>query len=349
MRYATKIRTLILTLLFASVALSPPEVRSQVQDAGDKQKLAQTAFKFLSLSVHPRAAALGDAVNTLRMGAPSMFYNPAGMTGLNDFGHFAAGNMQWIADINYNQASISLRPKDGKFGTFGVLARFVDYGEVEGTIRADNEQGFIETGAVNPGAFSIGIGYANALTDRVSVGGTVKFVQEDLGDSVVDASGATKSNTFSTAAFDFGVIYDSGFRGVTFAMSARNFSPAVDFEQNTFDLPLEISADISADLVRLVNPQSPLNENHSFRLTAGGMTPRDFNEQVRVGGEYAFMDSFFLRGGYSSPFGNTTQGMSLGAGVQLPLGDNLEIGADYAYQQQDNFDGVNRVAIDIQF
>lgn len=342
-------RLVILALLFTFSALSPPEVRGQVQDESDNQRLAQTAFKFLSLSIDPRAAALGDAVNTFRMGAPSMFYNPAGVTGLNEFGHFAGGHVTWIADIDYNQTSVALRPKEGKFGTFAFSLRFVDYGELEGTIRADNEQGFIETGSVEPGAFSIGIGYGNALTDRVSVGGTVKFVRENLGDSVVDASGATQSNTFSTAAFDFGVIYDSGFRGVTFAMSARNFSPTVEFERNNFDLPLELSADISADLVRLFNPRSPLNENHSFKLTTGGMTPRDFDEQIRVGGEYVFMDMFFLRGGYSTPFGKTSQGVSLGGGVQLPLGDDLEIGADYAYQQQDDFDGVNRIAIDVQF
>jgi opacity protein-like surface antigen len=346
-----KTRFPILVLLCVLLALSPPEAMSQ--DGEESQKLAQTTMKFLSASIDPKAAAMGNAVTTLELGAPSMFYNPAGMAGQDQLGHFAAGNMQWIADISYNQASVSLRPADGTYGTFGVSVRLVDYGEIEGTIRADNDQGYIETGSVSPSAMAFGIGYANALTDQVSIGGAVKYVRQDLGESVMSAGGggsrATTSNVYSTPAFDFGVRYDTGFRGLTFAMSARNFSPAVEYEENTFELPLMLSVGLSADVLRILSPGSPLLENHSLLLTTEGMTPRDLPEQGRIGGEYTFMDAFSLRAGYSFPFGKVSQGVSLGVGVQLSLGDQLEVGADYAYTQQENFKGVNRVAIDIVF
>lgn len=341
----------LLTLAFAVLLLIPtaPEATGQTIGGTDQQKLAQTSMKFLAASVDPRAAALGNAASTLEMGATSMFYNPAGMAGTSGFGHFAASNMNWIADINYTQTSVAVRPSDGDYGTFGLSFRYVDYGDIQGTIRADNQQGFEETGTLSPSSFSVGIGYANALTDRISIGGTVKFAQQDLGDSVVDGTGATESNTFSTPAFDFGVRYQSSFRGVTFAMNARNFSPAVDYEQNTFELPLLLSVGLSADVLRLVNPGSDLLDNHSLLLTTEGMTPRDLAEQGRVGAEYTFMNIFSVRGGYAFPFGEVSQEWSLGAGIDLDLTDDFSIGADYTFQAQDRFNGVNRVAVDVGF
>jgi opacity protein-like surface antigen len=341
----------LLTLAFAALLLIPtaPQATGQTIGGTDQQKLAQTSMKFLAASVDARAAALGNAVNTLQMGATSMFYNPAGMAGVSGFGHFSAGNMQWLAGIDYTQTSVAVRPNDGAYGTFGLSLRYVDYGDIQGTIRADNQQGFEETGTVNPSSFSVGLGYANALTERISIGGTVKFAQQDLGDSVVDPSGATESNTFSAPAFDFGVRYESNFRGVTFAMNARNFAPAVEYEQNTFELPLLLSVGLSADVLELTNPGSDLLENHSLLITTEGMTPRDLEEQGRFGGEYTFMDIFSVRGGYAFPFGEVSQEWSLGAGIDLDLSDDFTIGADYTFQQQDRFDGVNRVSVDVGF
>lgn len=331
-----------LIVLCALLAVQPLDAVAQ-----DNQKAAQTGMKFLSASTNPRAAAIGNAVTTFELGSASMFYNPAGMAQMDHFGHFGAGNMQWIANINYNQASLAFAPSDRKYGVFGVSATFVDYGDLEGTIRADNEDGYESTGTFGPSAFAIGIGYAYPLTDRVSIGGGAKFVRQDLGQSRVNRAGDTQSNVESTPAFDFGVIYDTGFRGVTFAFSARNFSSEVTYEQESFELPLTLTIGLSADVITLLN-SSGYSSNHSFLLTVDGQTPRDFSEQVRVGGEYTFMEMFSLRGGYAVPGGENDEGLSLGGGLRVSVGD-LQLGADYAYTAYDVFDGVNRVAIDIGF
>jgi hypothetical protein len=305
-------------------------------------------MKFLSASTNPRAAAVGNAATTLEMGSASMFYNPAGMARMNTFGHFGAGNMQWIADINYLQSSLAFAPSDGKYGVFGVSMTYVDYGDLEGTIRADNDQGYEETGSFGPYAYAVGIGYAIPLTDRVSIGGGAKFVRQSLGESVMTRAGATQSNSVSTPAFDFGVIYDTGFRGVTFAFSARNFSSEVTYEEESFELPLTLTIGLSADVINLVNSSAAFSENHSFLITVDGQTPRDFSEQIRIGGEYTFMNMFSLRGGYGVPGGDYEEGLSLGGGINVATG-GLQLGADYAYTSYDIFSGVNRVAINVGF
>ena len=338
-------RSLLSTITLLCVLLAMPLDAA----AQTNEKAAQTGMKFLAASTNPRAAAVGNAVTTFELGSASMFYNPAGMASLNSFGHFGAGNMQWIADINYNQASLAFQPSEGKYGVFGVSATFVDYGNFEGTIRSDNtESGYLDTGTFSPSAMAIGIGYAYQLTDRVSIGGGAKYVRQQLGDSQMTVGGATQSNALSTPAFDFGVIYDTGFRGVTFAFSARNFSPEVTYERESFELPLTLSVGLSADVLNLVNSMAPYSENHSFLLTVDGQTPRDFSEQIRVGGEYTFMDIFSLRAGYAVPRGDYEEGLSLGGGLNVSIGE-LQLGADYAYTSYDIFNGVNRVAIDIGF
>ncbi len=46
------------------------------------------------------------------------------------------------------------------YGVFGFSLMAVDYGEVQETIRADNDQGFIDLGTIRPSAFAVGAGYA---------------------------------------------------------------------------------------------------------------------------------------------------------------------------------------------
>lgn len=336
--------TSLFTLLCALLVVQPLDATAQ----DSNQKAAQTGMKFLAASTNPRAAALGSAVTTFEMGSTSMFYNPAGMARMNTTGHFSAGIMQWIADIDYNQASLAVAPSEGRYGTFGVSATFVDYGTFEGTIRADNDAGFEETGTFSTSAMAIGIGYAIPLTDRVSIGGGAKYVRQDLGSSIMERGGATQSNAESVPAFDFGIIYDTGYRGVTFAFSARNFAPEVTYEREQFELPLTLTVGLSADVIRVLNSNAPISENHAFLVTVDGQTPRDFSEQVRVGGEYTFMDTFSLRAGYAVPRADFEEGVNLGAGLQVGVGD-LQLGADYAYTTYDVFDGVNRIAIDVGF
>ena len=89
----------------------------------ERDKLAQTSFKFLKISPDARAAALGDAMTSMDMkSSMAMFYNPAGMARIE--GTFSAGFgiTNWIADINYNAASVAFNT--GSYGVIGLIADF---------------------------------------------------------------------------------------------------------------------------------------------------------------------------------------------------------------------------------
>jgi len=339
-RIATTVLLSCALLLGASPALAQ-------ESGGENTKRAQTGMKFLSASLSPRVAGMGGTGTTLQLQSTALFYNPAGMAQMENFGHAAVGTMQWIADINYNNASVSVRPAEGKYGVIGFTFMQVDYGELEGTRRAGNDQGYMSTGTFSPSSWAVGIGYAYPVTDRISVGAKVKYAKQDLGPSV-QSVGRTKSNELGTGAYDFGIQYDTDYRGIDVAMSVRNFSPEVQYEQQSFELPMELSVGVSTDIFETSSRFADLSDQHSFNVMIKGVTPRDFSERMHFGGEYTFMDIFSLRTGYTLPGTNVEEGVNFGAGLQTDI-SGFELGVDYSYTTYDVFDGVNRIGANIGF
>lgn len=338
--------------VLALILLLTPVAHAQItpDDIGT-DKLAQTSFKFLEISTDARAAALGDALTAFDVqSSVAMFYNPAGMARLENSFSATFGMTQWIADINYNSASAAFSPMDGRYGVFGVALMFSDYGDdFIGTIGASNEQGYLEyerdLGLSNPSpsALMVGLGYAMAVTDRFSVGANAKYVSQDLGEAVLTSGGSATGNDASTVAFDFGVLYKTGFRSLNFAMSVRNFAQELQYVNENFELPLTFNVGLSMDLIDLTT----MNPNqHAFRLAVDAKRPRDFTEQIKLGGEYTFMDVLSLRAGYTFPADE--QSVSLGAGLKYGTA-GMGIGVDYAYTSFGVFSEVHRFGVHLSF
>ena len=336
-----------LSILMLSLLLVPAASAQITSDDIGTDKLAQTSFKFLTISTDARAAALGDAMTATDMhSSVAMFYNPAGMARLDKQFSAGFGITDWIAEISYNAASAAYSTN---YGVFGVALLFADYGDnFIGTIRANNEQGFTEYSSLglsdpNPSSLSLGLGYAIALTDRFSVGANAKYVSQDLGTAVVSSDGATADNEASTVAFDFGVLYKTGFRSLNFAMSVRNFAQELQYVDENFELPLTFNVGVSMNMVDLSN----LDPNtHAFNLSVEAERPRDFEEQLKIGGEYMFRNLLALRAGYTFP--TDEQGISLGGGLNLDT-SGIGIGINYAFTSFGVFDAVHRVGLQLAF
>lgn len=314
-----------LRLLFSLVLAAGLVLPVQAQ----QNKRAQTGMKFLSTSIDARAAALGNAVTAVDGMYSSLFYNPAGLAAQQNTMSAGASQVQFIADIDYNIAGISFAPANGRFGVIGVSLQHVDYGSMQETIRANNDQGYVDLGTFSPSAYSVGLGYARALTDRFSIGGHVKYASLNLGTPVEDRGGDGGLNRVDAEegvlAYDFGMLYKTGFRSLNFAVTARNFSPEVTFVEESFELPLELRIGLAMDLVDLTSLDGDM---HALLLVVDTNKPRDFTEQINFGAEYGFMNTLFLRAGYSQP--TDEQGVSLGVGIQQAV-RGIGFGADYAY------------------
>ena len=340
-------------MLLAAAILAGPAV---VNDAAaqlneNREKRAQTGFKFLSVSTHPRAAALGDAMTAMEGGAWMMFYNPAGMAHQQDRLSVVLGTTQWIAGIDYSVAALSFRPFGGRLGVLGLTIRSVDYGSIQGAVRADNEQGFVDTPKLEPTALSVGFGYAKALTDRFSVGGHVKYATQDLGSTALTGSisdgvftpETTSDDNIGVLAFDFGMLYKTGFRSLSFAVAARNFSEEIEYVSESFQLPLTLKIGVSMDVVDLLPSVSP---SHQIIVAVEAENPRDFSENIKTGIEYTFLNTLSLRAGYVVP--TDEQGINLGAGLGRDFG-GLRLQVDYSYTDFGVFSDVQRIAFQFSF
>ncbi|WP_397547987.1 PorV/PorQ family protein [Rhodothermus marinus] len=323
--------------------------RLYAQDIGpvteiETKKLAQTGFKFLSVSLDPRAAAMGDALTARDdNGSLSLFYNPAGMAYFEGAFHLAAGQTQWINNTNYNYASLAYRPAGGKYGVIGLSVVAVNYPEVIKTIFAENQQGYLEQGTYSPSAMAVGLGYARAITDRFAVGGHVRLARQDLGSVQVGLDGSTRSYAKSTVAVDFGVLYHTALQSLTFAMSVRNFSRELTYVEESFELPLSFQIGVTYNLMDLMAPAS---NDHALWLNVEAVRPRDYPEQIKVGLEYSFMQLLYLRAGYVNP--TDEQGINLGGGLRVGS-RSFKIGVDYAYTSFGIFDNVHRIGLQLAF
>ena len=324
----------ILILLLAVAILTPAP-------AGAQQKLAQTGMKFLNVEPDPRAAALGGAFTAVEGSAASAFFNPAGTARLNSFGQVFFGYTEWIADIKHIFGSVSLSPERGDYGVVTLSIQAVDYGELDQTVFYNNNQGYLDLGTFRPRGLMLGLGYSRALSEKFSIGGTVKYVSQNLGSALASLNSANTTyqrDYFSTdvMAFDFGMLYKTGFKSLTLGMCVRNFSKEARYVTEGFQLPLAFRIGIAMDVLDLASVDKNI---HSLTLIVDAEHPRDFPEQIKVGGEYLFMKTVAIRAGYVSPADE--HGFSFGVGLRQAV-DQLGLGFDYAYTPFGVFGGVQR-------
>lgn len=346
------LKILLATLI---VMLSPLTALAQRTN----QKLAQTGMKFLNVGANARQAALAEAFTSNDGYSTSMFYNPAGMARLGSTADVALSQVSWIADIKHTFASFALSPWGGTYGVLGLNFQYVNYGEIQATILANNSQGFLDVGTFKPFAYAVGIGYARALTDKFSIGGNVKLVTQDLGTGIVqvsyvrDATGAATGirdsgkaevkSSLDVAAFDFGVLYRTGYRSLNIGMTVRNFSREVTYQKEGFQLPLTFRLGVSINVLDLLEMD---REAQSLLVSLDAEHPRDYPEQIRLGAEYVFLNRFAIRVGYVSPADE--QSVSYGLGFQdTVLGAQFAL--DYAYTPFGVFNNVQRLSMRFGF
>lgn len=315
--------------------------------AQKNEKLAQTGLKFLNVSLDPRASAMGDAVTSLTSNSISQLYNPASMSELNGMTDFAFGTTKWIADINYIYGTVGLNLFDGDYGVFGLSLLAVDYGEFLGTVVASNDDGYLEVGTFKPVAMSIGLGYAKSLSEKFAIGGNIKYVRQSLGTVVAGLSGTgdqiVETKSVNAMAFDFGILYHTGFKSLDFGMNVRNFSTEVRYDEDGFQLPLIFKIGLSMNMLDLWEIDRQM---HSFLFSVDASHPRDYPEQISFGGEYTFMNTFSLRAGITTP--TDEQEFSAGVGFKQKLSE-VKFSIDYSYTPFGIFKDVHRVSVSIGY
>jgi hypothetical protein len=321
--------------------------------AGEFSKVGTTAAQFLKISQGVRGAAMGDAFVAVANDVDALYWNPAGLTRINEIS-LDISHSQWFADISHNYAGFAVPLTENDFIGISAVGLSTPEQEVTTVEQPDGNGIYYKVSDI-----AIGVSYARVLTDRFSVGVTVKYIQQNAYNE--------SANTF---ALDFGTLLRTGFYGLVIGMSITNFGGNLQLEGRDLISTSDINTSISGEY----NPSSnlsteewplPLNfrigaaidilgkkdpvfqsEEHRFTLAIDGNHPNDNNERANIGGEYAWNETLFLRTGYK--IGYDVEKWTFGAGVKTKLADTQFI-FDFAYVDYNDLGKVSRFSIGVQF
>lgn len=333
-----------ITLLFITAKFSYSQETSSINRVGT------TAAQFLKIGAGARPIGMGGAYTALSKDILAVYWNPAGLSRIFGNGEAVFNHAEWLADIDYDFAAFSLSVRNiGAFGFHVISLRTPD--EPVRTIQ--NPDG---TGQVwDYHSISLGISYAKNLTDRFSIGMTVKFIQESIFN--LSAKGA---------AMDIGVIYDTPIKNLTLGASIANFGTKMhldgrDLFFNNDPLPEQGSVSEIPAKYRTESYDIPLNlkfglawraiknDNIEIITAVDGNQPNDNSEFVNSGLEVGFQNIIFLRGGYKALFlENSEQGLTFGAGLKYDVvGANLKF--DFGWADYGRLKNVKFVSLAIKY
>lgn len=307
-------------LLLAFVFVLPVFVAAE----GDDDKVGSVAFKFLNLHFDARGAALGGLASQAS-GAEAVFWNPAGLASASGIG-VTANITQWIVDTQYMSAGVAL-PLAG--GVVGVSFISVDYGQLMKSGWAGDTEFIFEA---NQGAFSASdaamqLSYAKSLSDKFSVGGTVKSVTEKI-----------DTETISGLGFDVGTQFNTGFNNIRLGAVISNFGADI------VPVEAESESDISLPMTFQFGITGQAFGDESMGLVAGVNVTKmaDMAQRFAFNGEFSVAGTVKLRGSYT--LGTDQAPITVGAGVNL-----MGISADLGMTLMTDFDPVMRISIGAQF
>jgi hypothetical protein len=313
-------------------------------------KRGQAGFRFLENPISAEAIGKGGVGVASMINSNAVFWNPAGIGwigGIDVNFNYTKG----IAEIN--QSAVAVGIPVGKLGVIALSGIMMDYGDFHGTVRANNEVGYVETGVFSPKALAIGAAFSQRVTERFSYGVHLKYAYQDLGSARVAVTGSgvddpdlvTENRKYSQGlpAADVGAYYDFLTNGIRFGAAVQNISREIEYEVEKFPLPFAISFGATVDPLSFFMDK---DAGHAMVLSVESRHPRDFKESVKFGLEYIFQDFLALRTGYMDGFDE--RGLTAGAGVMHSLA-GVDARINYAYQAFGIFGGIHHVSIGLAY
>lgn len=287
------------------------------------EKVGTYAAQFLKIGVSARAAGMGSAYTAVANDATALYWNPAGIVELERT-EVTLNSVTWPADIDLYFAGTVFRTPYLP-GTFGVTARALTMDpQIERTVyKPEGTNRWFDAGDQ-----SYGLTYATYFTDRFSAGFTMHFLHMGLADKSVE-----------TMAFDFGLLYRIGIRGMKLGMMVQSLGSEVKFDERSSKLPMVFRVGLGIDVLR---------SGSNILIASGEFShPSDNAERMNIGAEYSFDQFFYVRGGYNINY--DTQGLAWGVGFRIDTSQTSDIRFDYAWEDLSFLGQAHRVTLGFSY
>ena len=314
-------------------------------------KSGTSAAQFLKIGTQARTMGMGEAVVANPEGLSALQWNPAGLA---KYGTQTAAFSQsnWLVGTDFFNAAAAINL--GRMGTVGAQLTMLDYGEMP--VRTEYKpQGTGEFFVAQD--FNMSVAYAYNLTDRFSIGGQVKYIQQTIWHM-----------SASTVAFDIGAIFTTPFKDIRLGMSIVNFGgymqlsgrdvrfyndPAEDMYGNNDQIPANYELDSWAlPLTFRVGLSGDIIDRGYLKWTwaVDALHPSDNTEYVNVGTEIALWKMLYLRTGFRTLFmDERTGGLTAGLGMKYMFTPSTGIQFDYAFVSYGDLGYVNMFTVGLDF
>ena len=297
-----------------------------------EENVGTTSGLFLRIPVGSRAVAMGKAYSALAQDGSAPYWNPAGLVRTPGLKNFFASHVEYAADIDIDYFAFHRRGQNYGIGlSMGTLR--------SGDILRTDEFHPDGTGATfNANQFFLGLTLARAMTDRFSIGGTVKYFQENLDQFQI-----------RSAMADLGIFYYLGWGDARVGFSVRNFGPELKPGGSPSDIGVTVSQEFQSFPAPTVGAFGTartwrLGEEVSLVTAMDFSHPSDYKESFCLGTELGLMERLFLRGGFETS--RDEGGMSGGFGVLLKR-KGFRVTVDYAYNDMGTFGGIHYLSVDL--
>jgi len=234
-------------------------------------KVGTTGLNFLKVGVGARAMSMGSAFTAVSNDASALYYNPGGLVQLTK-PEAVFTLIEYPAEIRlaYLGATFPTRATSGVVGV-QITSLFTDE-----MIETTPERPYGTGRTFSASEMAIGLTYCQRLTEKFSVGATMKYLNSSLAD--VTANGWSA---------DVGTFYTTGWKRINIGMIIQNFGPDLQYVDTPFPLPQMFKFGVS----------SVVWENASYSVLVAGefVHPADNLEVYHFGAEFTAMKMFSLR------------------------------------------------------
>ena len=171
---------------------------------------------------------------------------------------------------------------------------------------------------VTAGDIAAGVTIAKQVTDKLSVGGNLRYVKEDL-----------DLQSYSSIDLDFGTLFYTGYKSTRLGMALRNLGGDQDVIGQKARFPMVFNLSGAAEVY------GNLGDPVSVTVAVEQMFFTDSVNRSHFGGEAWIQNMIALRAGYKT--GYDSESWSLGAGLKQRIGEQ-GVSVDFSYSKAEALD-----------
>lgn len=307
-QWMKQVRVISASLLVAGLSFNTAFSQVTLDKALVRQATG-AAGVFLRMGVGARALGMGGAFSAIANDPSAAYWNPSGLGQIHNF-QFELMNVNLPFDrtLNYFSAALPLK----RFMTFGVSWIGFRVEDLEARTSNSAEPEFLFNNTQN--AFFLSMG--TSLTHNFSVGGSVKYIRNELGNFAANGLG-----------FDGSVLFQPTDR-LSLGLLVQDIGTDYRWEGGlTEGIPMTLRLGTAWEIIEGVIVATDVSKT------------TDESPQYHIGGEIRPVNSLPLRIGWNN------EQITGGAGITLPVSRHL-MEVNYSYTNDRIFnDAIHRVSL----